>query len=110
MLLSRVGGASPVVVSYVLSLGVYRLLYAFNWIYRYHYTGTKSSCHLMSTDSIDVLLLCSGHYERIVVWSGCTQLLLLLIGLAIAFYWHRRRGSRWLAVRIACRLHRVRIA
>ena len=93
MLLSRVGGASPVVVSYVLSLGVYRLLYAFNWIYRYHYTGTTSSCHLMSTDSIDVLL-CPDHYERIVVWSGCTQLLLLLIGLAIVFYWHRRRGSR----------------
>lgn len=76
MLLSRVGGASPVVVSYVLSLGVYRLLYVFNWIYRYHY---------------------AGHYERLVVWCGCVQLLLLLCGLGIAMYWHRRRGSRWLA-------------
>ena len=43
-----------------------------------------------------------GHYERIVVWCGCIQLLLLLSGLAIALYWHRRRGSRWLAVRPCC--------
>ena len=91
LLFARLQGASRVVATYISALGVYRLLYIFNWAWYVHHCITT---YTISLQYRKVFMFASliysrryhqeGHFEKFAFWCGIVQFGLLTTGVGLA--------------------------
>lgn len=87
-MLQDMGSAENITYTYLLFLGLYRLFYIINWIYRYYIEGTCwKKCNIFQTFYLYFHL---GFYDLMAIVSGIIQTLIY----CHFFYLFAKKASR----------------
>lgn len=69
-MVSKTGEAETITSHYLFALGVYRTLYLFNWIWRYHFEGFFDLIAIVA-GLVQTVLYCDFFYLYITKGNGC---------------------------------------